>query len=363
MSTVKTFKCPSCSAPLVFSTALQTLHCDSCNNDFDTKTLSQLEEAEIQTHADSKYDWETYVPRTFDKTDYEKLSNYICPSCSAQITGDSSLGATICPYCSSAAIIKSQFENSFRPDYIIPFKVDKKSAVDMFEAAAAASAFIPDEFKDKKKISEMSGIYVPFWMFDCDCNASVSYRAQQVHYWSDANYNYTKTNHFKLIRSGSIGFANVPVDGSVKADNVYMEALEPYDYNDAVEFNMAYLSGYLADKYDVSADESIARANERVKNSTESAFASTVQGYTSVFPESSSVNFENGKIRYSLLPVWMLSIKYSDKIYKYAINGQTGKVVGEFPVCKKKKWRYFAKIYGISFALVLIAVLLYFYLF
>ena len=84
--------------------------------------------------------------------------------------------------------------------------------------------------------------------------------------WSDSNYNYTKTDHYRLFRSGSVGFANIPVDGSKKADDAYMEAVEPFCYDDAVEFNGAYLSGYMADKYDVSAEESIERANERVKN-------------------------------------------------------------------------------------------------
>ena len=50
------------------------------------------------------------------------------------------------------------------------------------------------------------------------------------------------------------------------------------------------------------------------------------------------------------MPVWMLNIKYKDTMYKYAINGQTGKTVGEFPVDKKKKWFYFAKVYAISLA-------------
>ena len=133
------------------------------------------------------------------------------------------------------------------------------------------------------------------------------------------------------------------------AEDSYMEAVEPFNYEDAVEFSGAYLSGYLADKYDVSAEESIERANERVKNSTVEAFNDTTNRYTAVIPETSRVSFSNGKIRYSLLPVWMLNIKYMDKMYKFAINGQTGKVVGEYPVDNSKKWKYFWKIAGIAY--------------
>ena len=129
-----------------------------------------------------------------------------------------------------------------------------------------------------------------------------------------------------------------------------MEAIEPFNYEDAVEFSGAYLSGYLADKYDVSAEESIERANERVKNSTIKAFNDTTNRYTAVIPESSRVAFSDGKIRYALLPVWMLNIKYMDKMYKFMVNGQTGKVVGVYPVDNGKKWKYFAKVACIAYA-------------
>ena len=221
--------------------------------------------------------------------------------------------------------------------------------MEAFDGDFKNAPFLPDSFKNKKKIEEMAGVYVPFWMFDCDCDAAVSYNAEKVTAWSDANYNYTKTDYFRLFRSGSVGFANIPVDASQKTDDAYMEAIEPYNYDDAVVFNGAYLSGYLADKYDVSAEESIDRANERVKNSTIEAFNDTTNRYTTVIPENSRVSFSNGKIRYSLLPVWMLNIKYMDKMYKFAINGQTGKVVGEYPVDNSKKWKYFWKIAGIAY--------------
>lgn len=261
------------------------------------------------------------------------------------------MGSTVCPYCGNSTIVKGQFEGNLRPDYIIPFKVDKKAAIAEFEKAYKDVPFLPNEFKNKKKIEEMVGVYVPFWMFDCDCNADIRYNADRVTTWSDAKYDYTKTEFFKLIRSGSIGFANIPVDGSKKAEDEYMEAVEPFDYTAAVDFNAAYLSGYLADKYDVTAEESIERANERVKNSTEEAFAKTAAGYTAVIPENSYISFSNGKIRYSLLPVWMLNIKYGGENYKFAINGQTGKTIGKFPVDNKKKWLYFGKVYGIVFVL------------
>ncbi|MBE7024421.1 MAG: hypothetical protein E7412_08185 [Ruminococcaceae bacterium] len=349
MDVIQNYQCPCCTAPLVFDAETQNLICESCDNTFPLDTIQQMADSVDASSGTSKFDWENYTPRNYEDTNEVTLSNYSCPSCGAEIQGDDTLGSTVCPYCGNSTIVKGQFEGTLKPDYIIPFKLNKKAAMEAFEGDFKNAPFLPDSFKNKKKIEEMAGVYVPFWMFDCDCDAAVSYNAERVTAWSDANYNYTKTDYYKLFRSGKVGFANIPVDGSKKADDAYMEAVEPYNYEDAVEFSGAYLSGYLADKYDVSAEESIERANERVKNSTIAAFNDTTGHYTAVIPESARVGFSNGKIRYSLLPVWMLNIKYMDNMYQFAINGQTGKVVGKYPIDEGKKWKYFAKVAGFAY--------------
>ena len=119
-----------------------------------------------------------------------------------------------------------------------------------------------------------------------------------------------------------------------------MESIEPYDLSAAVDFQTAYLSGYLADKYDVDAQASVQRANERIKRSTEDAFASTVQGYATVMPSSTSIWLNNGRARYALLPVWILNTQWNGQKFTFAINGQTGKIVGDLPVDKGalNKW-------------------------
>ena len=123
-----------------------------------------------------------------------------------------------------------------------------------------------------------------------------------------------------------------------------MESIEPYDFKDAVDFNTAYLSGYLADKYDEDAEFCIPRANERVKRSTEEAFADTAIGYTSLIPDYSSVRLQQGKTRYALYPVWLLNTKWNGKQYTFAMNGQTGKLVGDLPMDKAAYNKWFAGI-------------------
>jgi len=351
MENIENYKCPCCGAPLVYSGKSESLHCKSCGNDYSAETMEQLLEAEAGAQSKSKFDWGKYEPREFDDAEKEELVSYNCPSCGAEITGDDTMGSTICPYCGNSTVIKGTFEGAAKPDCILPFKLEKSDAMAKFEEDCNNRPFLPDEFKDKKKISEMSGVYVPFWMFDCDCDASITYNAQRHTMWSDSQYDYEKTDYFKLYREGSVAFNNIPVDASQKAEDNYMDALEPFRYEEAVDFSQGYLSGYLADKYDVSVDDSVGRANERVKNSTEEVFRDTTAGYSLVTPEHSSIQFSDGKVRYAMVPVWMLNIKYNDKMYKYAINGQTGKVVGEFPIDKSKKRKYFWKNFGITFVI------------
>ena len=126
-----------------------------------------------------------------------------------------------------------------------------------------------------------------------------------------------------------------------------------------MDFRTAYLAGYLADKYDVTAEASIDRANERVKRSTEEVFAETVEGYTTVTPENTSVQFHGGKARYALYPVWLLNTSWNGNKYTFAMNGQTGKFVGDLPVDKAaaKRWTFLlaaiftAAAYGVAWGL------------
>ena len=134
-----------------------------------------------------------------------------------------------------------------------------------------------------------------------------------------------------------------------------MESIEPFNFADAVDFQTAYLAGYLADKYDVTAEQSIERANERIKVSTEQNFAATVQGYSSVIPVSTNIKLANGIAKYALYPVWLLNTSWNGNKYTFAMNGQTGKLVGDLPMDKNKFYAWFAGLFAagtaVAFAL------------
>lgn len=233
-----------------------------------------------------------------------------------------------------------RFAGDLKPDYVIPFKLDKKAAKANLNKHLMGKRLLPKVFKDQNHIDEVKGGYVPFWLFDTEADADVHYKASRIRTWSDSEYDYTETSYFSVIRSGQLAFEHIPVDGSSKLDDQLMESIEPFDFSEAVDFQTAYLAGYLADKYDVGAEESITHANSRVKQSTEEAFEDTVTGFSTVTPESSNIRLINGSTKYVLYPVWLLNTTWRGKKFVFAMNGQTGKFVGDLPLDKQayRRW-------------------------
>ena len=358
MQTLQEYKCPCCGGAIAFDSTLQKMKCPFCDTEFEMEALASYD-AELQSEKNDNMEWETTAGGDWQEGETDGLRSYVCKSCGGEIVGDANLAATACPFCGNPVVIMGQFSGALKPDLVIPFKLDKKAAKAGLMKHLTGKRLLPKIFKDQNHIDEIKGIYVPFWLFDTDVDAQIRYRATRVRTWSDSDYNYTETSYYMAHRGGSIGFEHVPVDGSSKMADDLMESIEPYDFSEAVDFQTAYLAGYLADKYDVTAETSIDRANKRVKRSTEDTFAGTVQGYTTVTTEYSSVQFRGGKARYALYPVWLLNTTWNGNQYTFAMNGQTGKFVGDLPVDKAaaKRWTFLlaaiftAACYGVAWAL------------
>ena len=364
MNVLQEYKCPCCGGAIEFDSNIQKMKCPYCDTEFDVETLKNYDESLKNDTADDMK-WEISGGAEWQSGEADGLKSYVCKSCGGEIVGDENTAATSCPFCGNPVVMMGQFSGALKPDYVIPFKLDKKAAKAALKNHYKGKLLLPKAFKDENHIDEIKGVYVPFWLFDADADADIRYKATRVRAWSDSNYNYTETSFFAVERGGSVGFERVPVDGSSKMADDLMESIEPFDFSQAVDFQTAYLAGYLADKYDVDADQSILRANERIKASTEEAFRATVTGYATVAPESSSIRLKNGKAKYALYPVWLLNTTWNGKKYTFAMNGQTGKFVGDLPVDKAaaKRWTFLlaaiftAASYGVAWALHLIGLI------
>ena len=357
---VTNYQCPTCTGPLHFSSSSGKLECDHCGSSFDVAYIEQMyagKEAAAAA-AGTETPWELDMAGgEWSDEEASHMRAYSCPSCGAQLICDENTAATSCPYCGNPTTVPGNFAGTLKPDLVIPFKMDKEAAKAALVNYYKGKKFLPSAFSSGNRIEEIRGIYVPFWLFSCRSDANMQYEATRSHTHTRGREEVTTTEYYHVARSGNVSFEKIPVDGSTKMPDAHMDAIEPFDYSQLAPFSSAYLPGYLADKYDVGADECNKRANERVRVSTENAFASTVTGYDSFSTTYSNIVINKGEVKYALFPVWMLNTKWGGKDFLFAMNGQTGRLIGDLPVDKGK---FFAWFIGIA-APIIVALSLIFY--
>lgn len=347
MSDILEYKCPSCGGAMEFDSATQRMKCPYCDTEMDMKAAKAFDQIKNQESTMNQPEWEFSSGNEWNEEEIEDLETYICESCGGEIIAQATTGAMTCPFCDNQIVIAKKFSKELRPDFVIPFQLDKKAAKAAYKNYLKGKILLPKVFKDENHIDEIKGIYVPFWLFDSDVDANIYYHATRTHTWSDSNYHYTRTSHYSVYREGTLSFSHVPVDGASKMEDELMESIEPFDFSGAVDFQTAYLAGYLAEKYDVSMEECIGRANERIKESTQWSLKDTVKGYTSVIEETSNINLSKGKTNYALYPVWILNTSWKGEKYVFAMNGQTGKITGNLPIDKKAFLGWFFSLTGV----------------
>lgn len=354
MADLQNYKCPACGGAIAFDSNIQKMKCPFCDNEFEMETLKAFDE-DLKNEAPDDMNWNTTAGEDWAEEEADGMSVYVCQSCGGEIVVDDTTAATACPFCDNPVVVMGRLTGALKPNYVIPFKLDKKAAKEGLYNHLKGKKLLPKVFKDKNHIDEIKGLYVPFWLFDADADANIRYKATKVNCYSDSEYDYTSTSFYSVRRAGEVLFEKIPVDGSTKMDDDLMESIEPYDFSEAVDFQTAYLAGYLADKYDVDENASVERANDRIRNSVEDEFKSTVRGYATVTAESTSVRLKNGEAKYALYPVWVLNTTWNGEKYTFAMNGQTGKFVGNLPMDKGIFWRYFSMI-GVISAVVIYAI-------
>lgn len=365
---VTNYQCPACTGPLHYSAKSGKLECDYCGSSFDVAEIEALyarkeaEAAAAKQAADAKAEaaqaakaeaaeaaaasggWDTSDLSRDWGAEADGLRVYSCPSCGAELICDQSTAATACPYCGNPAIVPGQFSGALRPDYILPFRLSKDDAVQALRAHYKGKPFLPRSFTSANHIEQIQGVYVPFWLFDGGAEGAASYRASNTNVYETGDYEITETRHYHVVRAGSLAFEKIPVDASSKMPDDHMDSIEPFDYAQLRPFSTAYLPGYLADKYDVTIDDSRNRADTRCRETLAQALRDTVTGYGACVTEREDIALRRGKVHYALLPVWMLSTKWRGQDFLFAMNGQTGKLVGDLPTDRGRFWGMFAAI-------------------
>ena len=347
------YKCPKCGGYLQFGESHQRMECPFCDSAFDIEEV--LGHSGNLTSDEPEFQWDKAHSEQFSEAEQDSLKSFVCPACGGQIITEETTAATFCPYCENPTIMPGRVSGELKPDGVIPFQKSREDAMDAFRRLCKGKPLLPRFFAQENRVEKITGMYVPFWLYDCEGNFQGHYKATRVRHWSDSNYNYTRTEYYHVVRAADSEFVSIPMDASKKMENAIMESIEPFDYSQIIDFETAYLSGFLADKYDVEASEGQDRVKQRVSSSMHSLIGSTILGYNSVMPISTQLRVKHGNAKYVLLPVWMLHTKYKDKTYIFAMNGQTGKMTGTFPICPRRTFGWFAGIWaGVTAAVTLL---------
>ena len=302
-SQVTNYKCPACTGPLHFVGASGKLECDYCGAQYEVADIEKLyadkeaaaaaasEKAEAKAEANRQkmadmesQGWDTSGLSSDWGAEADGMKAYNCPSCGAELICDASTAATSCPYCGNPTVVPGQFSGALKPDFVLPFKLSKEDAVAALKNHYKGKPLLPKAFTSGNHIEKIQGVYVPFWMFDGQAEGTVDYEGLIHHEYETSDYEVTETEHYDVHRGGSISFEKVPVDASSKMPDDHMDSIEPYDYTDLKPFSTAYLPGFLADKYDVSVEDSHDRADGRCAASLESALRRTAEQYTAASP-------------------------------------------------------------------------------
>lgn len=347
------YKCPCCGAGLAFGEVEQKFKCEYCDNEFDIESVKVYNEVLHEENSD-EFQWEETEASQWSEAECASVRAFICPACGGEILTDENTAATFCPYCENPTILPGRLTGGLKPDAVIPFKTTKEDAQKAFLNLCKGKPLLPKMFTEEQRVEKITGMYVPFWLYDCQSSFHGSYRATRTQVWADSNYTYTRTSYYMLRRGAAAAFQHIPMDASSKMDDTVMESIEPFDYTQMVDFDTAYLSGFLADKYDVESNSGQERVQQRVSNTMESMISGTLAGYATVIPTAKQMKVDHSKAKYVLLPVWMLHTKYQDKTYVFAMNGQTGKMTGTFPICPKRSWTWFSLIGGITAAVAML---------
>lgn len=347
------YKCPDCGADLSFNVEGQDFACQYCGGRFTKEELESLSAKSLEQMP------EFTQPEKDDSAFVKDNNLYICPTCGSEVITDSELSASaICHYCHSPVVLSGRLSGEFCPDMIIPFTVDREKALEGFdEWTKKRKFFLAKGFGSRESLEKMQGIYIPFWLADCIAEGTlIAEGIKHIATVRHGDYIVKTDSKFTVVRRGGLKIDGVPADGSSKAEDRLMESVEPFDYSRLEKFDMAYLSGHSAEKYDMTKEAVYPRIRDRVLEQTKQEFLKSAKGYDSVRVVNANLRVTGIRWTYAMLPVWFMSYSYKGKMYYYAMNGQTGKFGGTLPVNKLKMILFS---FGIPFAAIMLITLLF----
>ena len=321
-------KCPNCGATVVFDPASGKMHCDYCGYSCELPKPEEGNEIcemdfESALHTES-FDWG------------QQKKEVQCKQCGAVTVYDALETAAVCPFCGSTSVMPAATENTIAPGAVCPFAITKEQAGERFSNWLKGKLFAPKKAKRNARPGAFQGVYLPYWTYDAQTTSNFTGRAGYDKRVKDRDGNVrTETDWRHVSGVYQEFFDDVTIMASKRQADSGVRACEPFDFSKLVPYSPQVVAGFVAERYSVGLKEGWASAQRTIQSRLNSSISSYIRRHWNA-DRSDSVHFStlysNITYKYLLVPTWISSFKYKDKVYQFAVNGQTGKVGGKAPV-------------------------------
>lgn len=336
----RSYDCPQCGASLAFDLTSSQMGCPYCG-------YQQSIEAQHVGLSAKRSEFTLETVEAAQRGWGSLRSVLTCENCGAELSFPTGSIAATCPYCASNKVnVQVAKDDKLRPRFLVPFKIKSDQLPQLSAAWLGKGWFHPKKLAARTILRHFNGIYLPYWAFDA--RVETHWRAEVGHQESYRYYNASQKRwetRTKIVWEWKEGEQNLPFNnqlqfgiGGKHIDHNMLQKISTFSLTDLVAYQPDFLVGLQAQAYDIKLTDAWEKTKmilrESAKNSCRAAISSP---YVRNF--SMSADFEDETWRYILLPIYLASYRFNEKVYQVMVNGQTGTIAGQKPVAwSKVRW-------------------------
>ncbi|MBE6758500.1 MAG: TFIIB-type zinc ribbon-containing protein [Ruminococcaceae bacterium] len=340
---ILSYKCPSCGGGMKFHPG-KGFKCEYCLSVFTQEQLDAVNVAEADTVQTDPIPQGSQSDQTAGaaaqpESESEQSGEaviYSCPNCGAEVITDATTAATSCHYCHNPVVLSGKLSGEYKPDVVIPFVLTKEQAAEQFRKHCQGRFFLPRNFYSEEQIQNLYGVYYPYWIVDSEVSGSYTAKGEVERVTRQGDDRIIHVTVYDVERDGDLSLRDMTGSAIKNKESEILDYILPFELGKAQPFSMTYLSGFRAEKRNLEKKDLQPQIEETKKDLTLQLLRQDVGGYSRLFSEAVHLNTNGEQWRYALLPVWVVTYCFGEKIFMYGVNGQTGKAFGELPVNRLK---------------------------
>ncbi len=353
----QSFPCSKCGAKLNYDAGSQAMVCPYCGHKQEVQTRPQAvqQAGYVQQEQIREIPIEQGMAMATKGLGVQ-VTTINCKDCGATVNIGEGERTTACAFCGSHQVLQATTnDQAIRPESLVPFKINKQSANDLFGKWLASLWFRPNDLTKIAKVQEMGGVYVPFWTFDSMVHSNWTAERGWHYYETEVYTSYengqsvTRTRQVQRTRWESAWgnrrdfFDDTLVCAGKGLPGDLVEKFSTFNTRELIPYAPHYLAGWRAEAYAVDLMSGWGMGQQKMARVQEGRCAGDIGGDTHRGLNVSNT-YTQVTFKHILLPIWIAAYRYNDKVYRFLVNGQTGEVVGKAPY---SFWKIFFLVLGI----------------